>query len=286
MYKKVAVGTDLSATARVATDHAAAMAKSLGADLVLIHVGPDPGEPFQELAKSYGAEARLAQGNPAEKLLVEAEAAGADLLCVGSVGMSGARRFMLGNVPNKVSHHADRDLLIVKTDKGPKDMEAYSKILVGTDGSPTAMRAVQMAAELAKALNATMTIVTAYEPPTEAELEAYRSGGSDAISAWNAPKAQRDTPSEFQWRIADASLAQDVLERAEDCAAERGARFEVRAVEGPPADTLLQIAEDENFDLISVGSVGMAGPKRFMLGNVPHRLSHHAPTDLLILRTA
>lgn len=286
MYKKVAVGTDLSETARVATDHAAAMAKRLGAEMVLIHVGSDPGASFQELADSYGAEARVVAGNPAEKLLTEAEAAGADLLCVGSVGMSGARRFMLGNVPNKVSHHADKDLLIVKTDKGRKQLKDYSKILVGTDGSPTAMRAVQMAAELAKALGAPMTIVTAYEPPTEAELEAYRSGGSDAISQWNAPKAQRDTPSEFQWRIADASLAQDVLDRAEDCAAEKGADFEVRSIEGPPADTLLQIAEDEDFDLIAVGSVGMAGPKRFMLGNVPHRLSHHAPTDLLILRTA
>lgn len=286
MYKKVAVGTDLSQTAKVATDHAASMAKRLGAELVLIHVGPDPGALFDDLAASYGAEARCVSGNPAEKLLTEADAVGADLLCVGSVGMSGARRFMLGNVPNKVSHHSNKDLLIVKTDKGRKEMSDYSKILVGTDGSPTAMRAVQMAADLAKSLNADMTIVTAYEPPTEAELEAYRAGGSDAISQWNAPKAQRDTPPEFQWRIADASRAQDVLERAEDCAAERGARFEVRAIEGPPADTLLTIAEDEGFDLISVGSVGMAGPKRFMLGNVPHRLSHHAPTDLLILRTA
>lgn len=286
MYKKVAVGTDLSKTARIATDHAAAMAKRLGAEMVLIHVGADPGPTFKELADSYGAEARVVTGNPAEKLLTEADAVGADLLCVGSVGMSGARRFMLGNVPNKVSHHSDKDLLIVKTDKGRKELQDYSKILVGTDGSPTAMRAVQMSAELAKALGATMKIVTAFEPPTEAELEAYRSGGSDAISQWNAPKAQRDTPSEFQWRIADASLAQDVLDRAEDCAAEKGAKFEVQSIEGPPADTLLQIAEDEDFDLIAVGSVGMAGPKRFMLGNVPHRLSHHAPTDLLILRTA
>lgn len=286
MYKKVAVGTDLSETARVATDHAAAMAKRLGAELVLIHVGQDPGDSLKDLAKSYGAEARVVSGNPAEKLLSEADELGADLLCVGSVGMSGARRFMLGNVPNKVSHHADKDLLIVKTDKKHRESSDYTKVLVGTDGSPTAMRAVQMAAELAHALDAEMTIVTAYEPPTESELEAYRSGGTDAISQWNAPKAQRDTPSEFQWRIADASRAQDVLERAEDCAAERKAKYEVRAVEGPPADTLLQIAEDESFSLIAVGSVGMAGPKRFMLGNVPHRLSHHAPTDLLILRTA
>jgi nucleotide-binding universal stress UspA family protein len=285
MYKKVAVGTDLSPTARVASDHAAALAERLGAGLVLIHVGTDPGPALQELADSYGAEARVVSGNPAEALLTESESVGADLLCVGSVGMSGARRFMLGNVPNKVSHHADRDLLIVKSDSGAKG-SGYSKILVGTDGSPTAMRAVQMAAELATALGAHMTIVTAYEPPTEAELKAYRSGGSDAISQWNAPKGQKDTPAEFQWRIADASRAQDVLERAEDCAADRGADFEVRAIEGPPADTLLEIAEKENFDLIAVGSVGMAGPKRFMLGNVPHRLSHHTPTDLLILRTA
>lgn len=285
MYKKIVVGTDLSATARIAVEHASALSKALGAELVLVHAGADPGAPLKDLAESVDAESVCVSGNPAEVLLSESDRLGADLLVVGSVGMSGARRFMLGNVPNKVSHHANKDLLIVKTDhRKAGDSAEYRKILVGTDGSATAMRAVQMASALSKCLGVTPSIVTAFEPPTEQELEALRK--SDVYSQWNASKTRRETPPEFQWRIADASQAQDVLERAETCASEQGVNADVRAVEGSPAETLLGIAQDENFDLLAVGSVGMAGPKRFMLGNVPHRLSHHTPTDILILRTA
>ena len=121
MYKKIVAGTDLSPTAKVATDRAAALAARLDADLVLVHAGTDPGEPFEALATGYGAEAIAQPGNPAEVLLTECGRVGADLLVVGSVGMSGARRFLLGSVPNKVSHHATTDLLIVKTDPPRND---------------------------------------------------------------------------------------------------------------------------------------------------------------------
>jgi nucleotide-binding universal stress UspA family protein len=61
---------------------------------------------------------------------------------------------------------------------------------------------------------------------------------------------------------------------------------EVRTVKGSAPEVLISIAKEEDFDLVMVGSVGMTGARRFKLGNVPHRISHHAPTDLLILRTA
>jgi nucleotide-binding universal stress UspA family protein len=286
MYKKIVVGTDLSETSRVAVDHAASLAEKLGADLILLYAGNPSGETLETWGREVGAEVVATAGPPAEVLVGEAERLGADLLVVGSVGMSGARRFMLGNVPNKVSHHATTDLLIVKTDGRREPSGDYKKILVGTDGSGTAMRAVEMASELAKSLGIKPVIVTAYDPPSEHELDQLRSGTGDAVHQWSATREQRSTPEGFQWRLASASQAEDVLERAEQCASERGVEAEVRAVEGPPADTLLGIAEDEDFDLIAVGSVGMAGTKRFMLGNVPHRLSHHTPTDILILRTA
>ena len=92
-------------------------------------------------------------------------------------------------------------------------------------------------------------------------------------------------PEEFRWRIAAATQAEDVLERAYDHASARGIEVEVRAIEGAPAETLIGLAENERYDLIVVGSVGMTGAARFMLGNVPNRISHHAPTDVLILRT-
>lgn len=286
MYSKIVVGTDLSATSEIAVARAASLAEELGAELVLVYAGEDPGAALEELATKHSAESVAVPGSPAEVLISEAGNRDADLLVVGSVGMSGAKRFALGNVPNKISHHIDRDLLIIKTDKGDGGSHTYKKILVGADGSPTAMAAVEMASGLAAKLDTTPTIVTAFEPPSEQELERMRSGATDAISTWNMTKEQKETPPGFEWRIAGAAQAEDVLERASDHASKSGVEAEVRAVEGAPAEVLLNLAGSENFDLIVVGSVGMSGAKRFMLGNVPNRLSHHTPVDILILHTS
>ena len=284
MYQHIAVGTDLSGTAKIATDRAGWLAETLGAKLTIVHAG-STSEALDELAQGYKAEVVAENGSPADVLIEVTGRVGADLLVVGSVGMSGPRRFMLGNVPNKVSHHAPSDLLIVKTDSKGARSSAYERVLVGTDGSPTAMKAVDMASNLASKLGSKTVIVCAYEPPTKAELDRMKADPNDPIDQWGAGRNVATTPPEFRWRIAGAAQAEDVLERAEDHARKMGIDAEVRAIEGPPAETLISLAEGEGFDVIAVGSVGMSGAKRFTLGNVPHRVSHHAPTDVLILRT-
>jgi nucleotide-binding universal stress UspA family protein len=286
MYDRIVAGTDLSATAKRATDRAFLLAEKVGAELILLHAGRHPGAPLDELGNEYGAEVVAVPGPPAEVLVSEAQRLGAELLVIGSVGMRGPRRFMLGNVPNKVSHHAATDLLIVKTDTEPRFSGLYSSLLVGVDGSPTSMRALDAASRLSATLAIKPTVVCAYEPLSESELDAVRADESDAIAQWGASRTLADTPAEFRWRIAAAAEANDVLERAVDHAAKFGVDADARAVQGAPAEVLLDIAERENIDLLVVGSVGMTGAKRFMLGNVPHRLSHHAPTDLLIMKTA
>jgi nucleotide-binding universal stress UspA family protein len=286
MYERIVAGTDLSRTAAIASERAALLASHVGAKLTLVHAGTHPGDAFDKLAKEHDAEAIAKEGSPAEVLISEANRLDAGLIVVGSVGMSGARRFLLGSVPNKVSHHAPTDVLIVKTDPAPPGVSDYQTVLVGTDGSPTAMRAVEMASALAATLGAKETIVCAYQPPTEHEMKQLRGDPNDPINQWSAGKNERETPEEFRWRIAGAVQAEDVLERASERAGASGADFEVRSEEGHPAETLISVASDEGFDLIAVGSVGMRGPKRFMLGNVPQRVSHHAPTDVLILKTA
>lgn len=285
MYSKIVAGTDLSPTAEVATDRAAVLAQRLQAELVLVHAGRDPGAELDALAERYGAKKVVQAGPPAEILVSVAEDERADLLVVGSVGMSGARRFMLGNVPNKVSHHSPTDLLIVKTDP-PKSTGDYKKVLVGTDGSPTAMRALDVACDLGAQLGTEVLVVCAYEPPTERELAQMRSDPGDPVAQWSAGKTTSGTPEEFRWRIAGTAQAEDVLERASEHAGNRGVKAEVRAVKGSPAETLISVADEDNCDLVAIGNVGMAGAKRFMLGNVPNRISHHAPTDVLIIRTS
>ena len=115
MYQRIVAGTDLSATAKIATDRAANLASRLGAELTLIHAGSDPGEELERQAKEYGAEVVVTDGPPADVLISETDRLNADLLVVGSVGMRGARRFLLGSVPNKVSHHAPCNVMIVRT---------------------------------------------------------------------------------------------------------------------------------------------------------------------------
>ena len=286
MYERIVAGTDLSATAKRATDRAFLLADKLGAELILVHAGRDPGAPLEELGSEYGARVMAVPGPPADVLVSEAQELGADLLVIGSVGMTGPRRFLLGNVPNKVSHHAPTDLLIVKTDAEPRFSGLYSSLLVGVDGSPTSMRALDATSRLAATLGIKPVLVCAYEPLSESERDALRADESDAIAQWGAGRTLADTPPEFRWRIAAAAEANDVLERAVDHAARFGVEADARAVQGAAAEVLLEIAEREGIDLLVVGSVGMTGAKRFMLGNVPHRLSHHAPTDLLIMKTA
>lgn len=285
MYQHIVTGTDLSNTANVATQRAADLASHLGARLTLVYAGSDPGRALVDMGRVYGAETVATPGNPAEVLVAECERLNADLLVVGSVGMSGRKRFLLGSVPNKVSHHASTDLLIVKTDPLPRQVTPYKRVLVGTDGSPTAMRAVEMTSALAKAVGMSEVIATAYEPPSEHELEQLRGDPNDPIAQWNPHRTVQETPEEFKWRIVAANQAEDILERAAERAARHGVDAEVRALKGHPAEVLIETAERERFDLIAVGSVGMRGPRRFMLGNVPHRVSHHAPTDVLILHT-
>ena len=66
--------------------------------------------------------------------------------------------------------------------------------------------------------------------------------------------------------------------------AEAGFTVEKHAREGDAAHTILDVASEYDADLIAVGARGRTGLRRFALGSVPSKLSHHAPHSLLIVR--
>ena len=81
---------------------------------------------------------------------------------------------------------------------------------------------------------------------------------------------------------------EDVSQTLEEAAGrlrEAGLDVETHAREGDPADAILDVAEEERADLIVVGNKGMTGAKRFLLGSVPNKVSHHAPCSVMIIRT-
>jgi nucleotide-binding universal stress UspA family protein len=145
---------------------------------------------------------------------------------------------------------------------------AYSCIVVGTDGSPTARRAVAEAASVAADHHARLLVVTAYE-----------SHGDELVDKAGAP-------AELQWMLTDRVQAEELIRHGLGIAEEAGVeRIVVQAIEGSPADVLLEAAADFGADCIVVGSVGLTGAKGRVLGSVASSVAHHAPCDVLIVHT-
>ena len=142
-------------------------------------------------------------------------------------------------------------------------------IVVGTDGSETAKEAVHQATDLAKTLGAKLFLVSAYEPVPDSRLRDER----------------YQVPDDMQWMINPREDVEVTLKEAAEGIEKDGVEVKIFAREGDPADAILDVAEEEEADLIVVGNKGMTGAKRFLLGSVPNKVSHHAPCGVYIVRT-
>ncbi|MGH2828949.1 MAG: universal stress protein [Actinomycetota bacterium] len=145
----------------------------------------------------------------------------------------------------------------------------YRKIVAGTDGSATATRALRHAAGIAKAEGGELLIVCVYHPPSPEKI-------AREIAA---------APAEVAWRVTGTAAAEEIVAAAAEVASKEGVAAKTFVEPGDAADRLLSVAESEGADLIVVGNKGMTGVSRFVLGSVPNRVSHHAPCDVLIIRT-
>jgi nucleotide-binding universal stress UspA family protein len=145
----------------------------------------------------------------------------------------------------------------------------FDSIVVGTDGSETAREAVRQATELAKQLGSNIYLVSAYEPVPEGRLRDER----------------HEVPEDLQWMVNPREDVTATLEESGEELKQAGVNVETHAREGDPADAILDVAEEKSADLIVVGNKGMTGAKRFLLGSVPNKVSHHAPCSVMIIRT-
>ena len=122
----------------------------------------------------------------------------------------------------------------------------FDKILVGTDGSKTAAKAVDRAVKVAATSGATLTIFSAASP----------SRGEEIVGA--AAKAHAGSGVEIDTKVVDTD-----------------------AVSG-----LIETADKGGYDLLVMGNKGMTGVTRFFrLGSVPNKVTHHLPCSLLIVKT-
>jgi nucleotide-binding universal stress UspA family protein/nitrite reductase/ring-hydroxylating ferredoxin subunit len=126
----------------------------------------------------------------------------------------------------------------------------YRNVMVGTDGSETAVLAVRAATGLAKRFGAKVHIVCA-----------HGDGGVDEAAAI------------------------EVLRYARDAVRREGAETQTHMRKGPPAEAIKELAALHGADVIVVGNVGMGKARRFKLGGIAERIAHEAPCDVLIVHT-
>jgi nucleotide-binding universal stress UspA family protein len=144
----------------------------------------------------------------------------------------------------------------------------FQTIVVGTDGSETAKEAVRQAAELAARTGARLHIVSAYAPISGAHV----TGGEG-------------TPERAEWRAGPDAKVEAVLADGVGACRAHGVDAEGHARQGDPAEAILEVADEQQADAVVVGSKGMTGSRRFLLGSVPDKVSHHASCVVLIVKT-
>jgi nucleotide-binding universal stress UspA family protein len=148
----------------------------------------------------------------------------------------------------------------------------YKAILVGIDGSATANAALRRAAKLAGTTGAELHVVCAYQT---ASLAALAPGGGVDVGGAGSDRLLDSLRS-----AAEEALGAAVKELGVD-----GIKVQTHAIEGEATDVIIDSADALGCDLIVIGSRGMRGGKRFLLGSVPNSVAHHADRDVLIIHT-
>jgi ubiquinone biosynthesis protein len=140
-------------------------------------------------------------------------------------------------------------------------VQNVNRILVATDRSDTASKAVDWAANMARNYGAELLVLQVIVPADDAPTETG---------------------------TAEAAAVSEALPGLQDLAAEvAGSRGIARVTVDPdPARGIVQVAEEEAVDVVVVGNLGMSGRKQFLLGNVPNRVSHNARCTVIIVNTA
>ncbi len=290
MYDTVLVPTDGSGHAERAAAHGLALAGAFDATVHVINVvdvqaaaGPfsaggvdQPfvdrleanGEAAIEAAKGVtdergagGIRTDIVRGRPAEAILEYAADHEADLLAMGTHGRTGLSRYIAGSVTERVLRLAEVPVLTARAAGQNRATGGYDEILLPTDGSDCAGAAVEHGVGIAAQFDARVHAVTVVDPGSVAHtplapappglLESLESAGEQATE----------------------QVAADAREAGVD------AVTTVR--EGPPAETLLSYAEDNDIGLIAMGTAGLTGLSRHLLGSTTERTIRRADVPVL-----
>jgi nucleotide-binding universal stress UspA family protein len=216
------------------------------------------------------AEAHLRMGGPPDQHIVElAEEIGAGLIAMGSRGLGGIRRALMGSVSDSVVSHAHCPVLVVRRVRREEQAASIfpTRILLATDGSEEATLAAQTAADLAQKTGSELHLVNVrpapvyIEPTSEVLYWISRIEESERKEAQQLLDAQAE-----QIQALGATVAQS----------------HVRL--GRPDEEIVILAEEIGAGLIAMGSRGLGGVRRLLMGSVSDSVIRHAHCPVLVVR--
>jgi nucleotide-binding universal stress UspA family protein len=269
--RKIVVGIDFSAGSEVAVRRAVDIARHSGAELVLVHAGPPAAaEQLQGSTQGIAGDGVdfstiVVEGHADAVLVDKARELSAELIAVGSVGLTGLQRFLLGSVASRVIRTAEASVLVAR--EPGNSQGGFHRILVPTDFSEHAEAALQMAAVLA-APGAAIDLIHCWQMPLASTTYIEPMPAVEAAMG----SAREEIVASARRRGADL-LTRHRREGLE-------LRFEV--IEGNPAHTIIDRAAD-GYDVVVVGSHGRRGFRRWILGSVAERTVHHVPGSVLVV---
>jgi nucleotide-binding universal stress UspA family protein len=274
----ILVGVDGSAAAAAALGWGSRLAQAIGADVVVANAfEPDQAELCPEQYKGLKREAGrrldaewsdpiigsgvlhrslLLSGTP-DALLQAAEDQDADLVVVGPRGHGGFARLHIGSTAHHLAHYTTRPLAIVPA---PGAAAGFDRIVVGVDGSEGSAHALRWSAALAKASNAEVIAVYAFEPliewVPESDPRSWRQAADRRIEGWVA-----------SLREAGVSVSTRIVEKIH------------------PVAALAGVVQEEDADLAVVGTRGTGGFSGLRLGRVPIQLVHQTQKPVVMVPT-
>lgn len=291
--RRIAVGTDFSMDAGIAVRQAMHLARHLDAELILVHCYPmtqaqlnahehalghaeefraalreamndahDRLEALHEQLTGQGVEvSQVLADCPADRGIIQAvEELDVDLVMVGSHGRTGFKRLMLGSVAEKIVRNCPTSVIVCR---GPEIKNGFKNVLLPTDLTDRTDEALGLA-----------------------RLLGAKDADKELLHCWMEP-----IPIVYEAGITTAGLVDEIRDNAyrntealRDRLTEPGDKLKATVIAGRPVPSIVEHMEDEDYDLVVMGSHGRRGLKRWVLGSVAEGVVRHAPCSVAVFR--
>jgi nucleotide-binding universal stress UspA family protein len=210
------------------------------------------------------AQARLSEGGAAEEIVALAEEIGAGLIAVGSRGRGRIRRLLMGSVSDAVVRHAHCPVIVARW----KAVVFPAKMLLATDGSEEARLAAQTSADLAQRTGSQLHLVHVGSVVTH--------GAGSGVQVGPLPGVHQDELDRQAERLLEAEVER--MKSSEIEVAEAHLR------RGRADEEVIVLAEETGADLIAVGSKGLGGVRRALMGSVSNSVVRHVHCPVMVVR--